>query len=244
MPTKEHPVTIIEGDCLVSLRGLPDGCADAVLTDPPYGLKWVDNGFLKKNLVNKDAANSWDARPSRADLDLIRSKAPVCVIWGGNYFAGDLGDFRAPLVWDKKTGNNSFADGEMAWTSFDTGTLRIFRHQWCGAFRDSERGEKNVHPTQKPVALMRWCIQQLPAGCDVILDPFAGSGTTGVAAVLEGRRAILIEKEPAYVEIIRRRIAHALEQERTALFPAHQARPLPDAPKIGDDDMWKAKPKK
>ena len=101
------------------------------------------------------------------------------IIWGGNYFADILGAWKGPLVWNKLTGKTSYADGEMAWSDV-VGTMRIFTHQWCGAFKDSERGER-VHPTQKPVALITWCIS-LAGDAQTILDPFAGSGTTGRAA--------------------------------------------------------------
>lgn len=120
--------------------------------------------------------------------------------------ASIIGDCKAPLVWNKLTGNNSYADGELAFSNI-AGTLRIFNHQWCGAFKDSERGEKAVHPTQKPVELMRWCIGLAGKNAQTILDPFAGSGTTGRAAKDLGRKCVLIEKEERYAEICARRMA-------------------------------------
>ena len=87
-----------------------------------------------------------------------------------------------PLIWDKGTGDNTFADGELGWTSFKTGTLRIFRHQWCGAFKDSERGVKAQHPTQKPIALYKWCLHRFASGGYKILDTHLGSGSSAIAA--------------------------------------------------------------
>jgi len=116
-----------------------------------------------------------------------------------------LGDCKAPLLWDKQTGANLRGDGELAWTSFRTGTLRIFRHQWCGAFKDSERGEINLHPTQKPIALMTWCLSFFPE-TRIILDPFLGSGTTAVACKQLNRRFIGIEINPDYCKIARERL--------------------------------------
>jgi len=217
LPTDENPVAIIHGDCLDILPQIPAGAVDAVVTDPPYGLEWSGTGYKKQPKLNHVAAKTWDKKPDKFLLQQIKSISKSAIIWGGNYLADELGSFVAPLIWDKMTGSNTFADGELAWTSFKTGTMRIFRHQWCGAFKDSERGQVNYHPTQKPVALMRWCIQRLPKNADIILDPFAGSGTTGVAAVLEGRKCILIEKDARYVEVIRKRIKHALCESPTQL---------------------------
>ena len=140
------------------------------------------------------------------------TQSSECIIWGGNYFAADLGDWTGPLVWDKATGNNTYADGELAWTNC-VKTLRIYRHQWCGAFKDSERGQVNVHPTQKPIAVMVWSISHTKAS--VILDPFCGSGTTLVAAKKLGRRYIGIDICEKYVAIAKNR----LRDTERPLFP-------------------------
>jgi DNA modification methylase len=200
---EENGITIYNADCREVLPHLEK--VDLVLTDPPYGLKWSGTGFDKQPLLNHKEAAAWDNRPSGELLKLAISSGKDSVVWGGNYFANDLGTFVSPLIWDKMTGNNPFADGELAWTSFRSGTLRIFKHQWCGAFKDSERGEKSIHPTQKPVALMQWCINIAPKA-QTILDPFMGSGTTLVAAKQLGRKAIGIELEEKYCEIAVKRL--------------------------------------
>lgn len=204
-------VTLYLGDCRDILPQLK---ADAVITDPPYGIfkKTGNNGnmFGKDTIYSvDDTAARWDIRPSKELLDLCISVAPYFIIWGGNYLAGHLGECRGPLVWNKQTGNNSYADGEIAWSNV-TGTCRIITHQWCGAFKDSERGQRAVHPTQKPVAVMQWCIDFIDG--NIILDPFMGSGTTGVAAVKMGRQFIGIEAEVKYFEIALRRIEEATHQ--------------------------------
>jgi len=209
-------VQLYLGDCLEILPTLEAGSVDAVITDPPYGVHTEANyrGFMADR-IGQDAM-LWDKRPDDALLQYVKRFAPLAVIWGFGYLADILGSCVSPLVWDKKTGANFFADGELAWTSFPTGTLRIFRHQWCGCFKDSERGEKAQHPTQKPVALMEWCIER----CDkygtikTILDPFMGSGTTGVACVNTGRNFIGIEVNPEYYAIAEKRIAEAQMQPR------------------------------
>jgi len=201
---QDNAVTIYHGDCREILPGLE--LVDLVLTDPPYGLAWGGTGFTRIKYTNWHEAAEWDKRPSSYLFQIIKNRGKECIIWGGNYFAESLGSFVSPLIWDKMTGANTFADGELAWTSFKKGTLRIFRHQWCGVFKDSERGAINFHPTQKPIALMTWCIEQAD-NPQTILDPFMGSGTTLRAAKDLGRKAIGIEIEEKYCEIAARRMA-------------------------------------
>jgi len=209
-------VKLYLGNCLDVLPTLKAGSFDAVITDPDYGIHdhKKRTGFIKSRI--DEGANDWAGRPSNETLHIIKGMSPLVVIWGFGYFASALGDCVSPLVWDKQTGNNNFADGELAWTSFKAGTLRIFRHQWCGCFKDSERGKKAQHPTQKPIDLMKWCIKR----CDkygkvnTIIDPFMGSGTTGVACVQMGRNFIGIEIDPGYFEIAKKRISEAQMQPR------------------------------
>ena len=207
---QDESCTIYCGDCREILPNLPK--VDLVLTDPPYGIfKRVDSGIMfgKATIYSIDqSATKWDKKPDKNTLDLVTAKAPQYIIWGGNYMADHLGSCSGPLVWNKLTGNNSYADGELAWSNV-AGTLRIFTHQWCGAFKDSERGLRAVHPTQKPVALFKWCIG-LANNPRTVLDPFMGSGTTLVAAKNLGLRAIGIEIEEQYCEIAARRLAQAV----------------------------------
>lgn len=197
-------IVIYHGDCREILPQLPN--ADLVLTDPPYGVHVEVNrrGFMAYR-QGQDAAK-WDVRPDDTTIKLTLERGIQSIVWGFGYFANVLGPCCAPLVWDKQTGDNYFADGELAWTSFKTGTLRIFRHQWCGCFKDSERTERAQHPTQKPVALFTWCIA-LSNEPNTILDPFMGSGTTLRAAKDLGRKAVGIEIEERYCEIAAKRLA-------------------------------------
>lgn len=205
--------TLYLGDCRDVLPTLAR--VDAVVTDPPYGIFKSTDGdgkmFGKDTIYSVDnTAAEWDSRPCDETFAAVVSAAPLYAIWGGNYFAKSLGDSKGLLVWNKLTGGNSYADGECAFTNL-VGTMRIFTHQWCGAFKDSERGERAIHPTQKPVALMKWCISFAPKS-NHILDPFMGSGTTGVAAVQMGKSFIGIEREEKYFEIACRRIEDAQRQ--------------------------------
>ena len=204
---------LIEADCRDVLPVLPK--VDAVVTDHPYGIfkaRGGDGRMFGNDTIYSvdDSAAEWDVRPDGELLALVRAAAPLWTIWGGNYMAGDLGDTKGLLIWNKLTGNNSYADGECAFTN-KVGTMRIMTHQWCGPFKDSERGERAIHPTQKPVAVMRWCISYAK-NAQTILDPFMGSGTTGVAAVQMGRDFIGIEREPRYFEIACKRIEQAQRQ--------------------------------
>ena len=141
------------------------------------------------------------------------------IVWGGNHLAHVLGKSHGVLIWDKKCQewDDTFSDAEMAWTNLITRT-KVFRHLWVGALRESEHGVgMRYHPTQKPVELMKWCMGFAPAAD--ILDPFMGSGTTGVAAVQFGRKFIGIEIEPRYFDIACEWIENAQRQASLILEP-------------------------
>lgn len=192
----DSAVTIYHGDCrqLVPLMGR----FDLLLTDPPYGIG--EHGG-KARTRGKSTANhqcmGWDnERPERWVFDLLLSKSDRQMIFGGNYFADTLPASRCWLYWRKLMGGD-FADGELVWTSLDA----VVRE-----FTKPNKGGSNEHPTQKPVEVIQWCIQ-LAGDVETILDPFAGSGTTGVAAKNLGKKAVLIEREEAYCEIAARRLS-------------------------------------
>ena len=200
------------GDCRDILPTLPK--VDAVCTDPPYGIGESN----KKNLSRGTMAApidygdfEWDQEPITDELlQAVRDKAKWQIIFGGNYYA--LPPSPCWLIWDKLNGDSDFADCEMAWTNLRQAVRRI-RFLWCGMLRGN--GEtRGDHPTQKPVAVMRWCISQLPADAKTVLDPFMGSGTTGVACAGTGRRFIGIERESKYFDAACKRIDDAYRQPR------------------------------
>ena len=201
----ELPINqILQGDCLEVMKTFPDKSIDLILTDLPYGI-YSDKkvtGFAKKRI--DWGLGNWDIKVGKNYFDEMFRISKNQVIFGLQYYIDCLLPTKEVWVWDKKTGNNFFADGELAWTSY-SGTLRIFRHQWCGAFKDSERKEKSQHPTQKPVELMKWCMRNTKEN-DIILDPFLGSGTTAVAAKQLGRKYIGIEISEKYCQIARDRL--------------------------------------
>lgn len=211
------------GDCREIMPTLVK--PDAVISDPPYGSglsmdyaerfkaqsgKWWKNTDRRtqkrhKALVGDDAPFD----PS----DIFKLGVSKIVLWGANWYANRLPDRGGWWMWDKRKGIEDaewpMGEGELAWTNIGKG-IRIYRHKWFGLLRDSEKGEHH-HPTQKPVALMKWCIQKI-GEADVILDPYMGSGTTGVACVQMGRKFIGIEIDPNYFEIACKRIREAYAQ--------------------------------
>ena len=204
--------TLYLGDCRDILPTLPK--VDAVITDPPYGIGEAagKNASRSKVAVSQDYGDDgWDDAPVEdALMKMVREAGKWAVIFGGNYYA--MPPARCWLVWDKENGANDFADCELAWTNLPKAVRRI-RYMWHGMLRANGEA-RGDHPTQKPIGVMSWAINHVPAPCATILDPFMGSGTTGVAAMNLQRAFIGIEREPKYFDIARRRIEDAQRQGR------------------------------
>ncbi len=210
--------TLYNADCLDVLKTLGDGSVDAVVTDPPYGIGYshgAKSGVLAKTTQFVGRKVIGDNKPFNPAPWLAYRHL---ILWGANHYADELPARSRWLIWDKRDGVNSNdqADCEMAWTN-DTRPARLFHHRWMGMLKASERGIPRVHQTQKPVALMEWCLSFLPEGCTV-LDPFMGSGTTGVACMNTGRNFIGIEIDPGYHAIAKRRIEEAKAAAESKLF--------------------------
>jgi site-specific DNA-methyltransferase (adenine-specific)/modification methylase len=198
-PVKIGNATLYLGDCMDILPTL--GNVDAVITDPPYGIDVGSMGMGKGKKASEFERFDWDV--SAPDVSGLLKIADVVIIWGGNYFA--LPASGCWLAWDKVQ-QFSGADLELAWTNLKT-PIKAFRMSRVEAYG----GMDKQHPTQKPLALMKWCIEQA-GNPQTILDPFAGSGTTGVAAIQLGRSFIGIEREPKYFDIACKRIEQAVAQ--------------------------------
>jgi DNA modification methylase len=209
---------LILGDSEQVLHGLP--VFDAVVSDPPYGIgEAAGKNKSRGNIaVAKDyGCDEWDNKPVSEDLlHMLVEAGRWKIIFGGNYYA--LPATSCWLVWDKLNGENDFADCELAWTNLPKAVRRI-RYLWNGMLRANgeERGD---HPTQKPVGVMAWALNQLPAGTRTIIDPFMGSGTTGVACALAGLTFTGIERETRYFDAACRRIEAAYKQPRLFAEPA------------------------
>jgi DNA modification methylase len=200
-PYYEHAgITIYHGDCREILPELP--LMDLLLTDPPYGINADRDRKSQKNGWVDYGSSGWDK--IRAPDDLLsecRSKARDNVIWGGNYFA--LPPTMGWLVWDKCQRDFSLADGELAWTN-QTRALRI-----CSISRAAALQDGRQHPTQKPIALMKWCISLFP-DTENLLNPFCGSGTSLIAAKAYSIPAIDIEAEERYCELAAKRLSQEI----------------------------------
>ncbi len=145
----------------------------------------------------------------------------IQIWWGANYYAHALPPSKCWLVWDKENTGN-FADAELAWCS-DKSAVRIFKHMWNGLMKDSEKGQRRVHPTQKPVALAGWCFEKYGSGYDVIYDPFLGSGISVIAAENLGRAVYGCELSPEYIDVIITRWERHTGQTATLLSRQEEA---------------------
>lgn len=192
------------------------GRVDAVVSDPPYGIGYAHGGGggkLARSTVFAHMPIVGDDQPFDPALWI---KQPA-ILWGGNHFADKLPASQSWLIWDKRCADysNDQADSEMAWTNLGF-PARMFRHVWNGMLRGPESKTPRVHPTQKPIALMEWCLGFVPKA-NTILDPFAGSGTTAVACERMGRQCTAIELDPDYFEIMCRRVDEQVRQPRLEL---------------------------
>ena len=188
------------GDCREILPTLPK--VDAVITDPPYGLGNRLHGGKGEWSGQFEVAPEGDRAITGDGIVEAFANYPAAIVWGGNYY--QLPPVRGWLLWDKMQEHSS-GHAEMAWTNLDI-PVRTFRYA-----RAQLASEGKEHPTQKPVPLMLWCLSFLP-NAKSVLDPFMGSGTTGVAAMKLGRKFIGIEREPKYFDIACERIARAQAQ--------------------------------
>jgi site-specific DNA-methyltransferase (adenine-specific) len=195
--------TIYHGDC----RGiLPTLQVDTICADPPFGI----------NLEARRGGNRSKLAAALNDYRIFGDDEPFdpahllgfrrVILWGGNHFASRLPDTRCWLLWDKRKGGKSDdqADAEIAWTNFDEPT-RLYSHLWRGMIKDSEKDERRITPTQKPVSLMRWCLTVAkPLG--VVCDPYMGSGSTLRAALDMGFPCVGIDVEERLCEAAARRL--------------------------------------
>jgi site-specific DNA-methyltransferase (adenine-specific) len=192
---------IILADCMDIMRDMPDKYFELAIVDPPYGIGLHGANMIKnKSDSDRIFKIEWDqVAPDKLYFNELFRISNNQIIWGGNYFLDILGFCKAPIIWDKLNGDSLYADGEMAWTSKDLPkNLKIFRHQWCGAFKASERNTIKIHPTQKPVALYRWLLQKYAKPGDKIIDTHSGSGSLAIACHIEKFDFLSIEKDEDY----------------------------------------------
>ena len=196
---------------------------DALVTDPPYGIgesggKSASRGKSAGGVAVADKYEhlSWDGAIADKEIQTAREICTHHIIFGGNYYP--LPPTKCWLVWNKLNGDTDFADCELAWTNLNKAVRKI-DFLWNGMIR-AEKHIERVHPTQKPVGVMQFCLDQLPSAAHTVFDPFMGSGTTGVACVQSGKSFVGIEREPSYFDMACQRIQEAVNQPRLFDEPA------------------------
>ena len=210
----EHRLMCGDSTGAGSVAILMDGeKADMVFTDPPYGVDVVSNdgkvgadfGIAKKGIYSKVIADE-TTETAKKSYTVLKNFSSKMIIWGGNYFVDFLDFSDGWLIWDKRgdTGiRNTFADAEMAWCSFHT-PVRIYKQIWNGMIREGEH-EQRVHPTQKPVKMLGEILKDFTEPKNKILDVFGGSGSTLIACEQLGRKCYMMELDPKYCDVIRKR---------------------------------------
>lgn len=194
---------LINADCMDAFPDLEK--VDAVVTDPPYGLgDWNNRGSNKKRKFDSDKTQQWDEAITQEHIDEMIRLSKYQIFWGANYYLDLLKRSKQMLIWNKGIRNMHFNDCEIAWCNQWKEASRMFDLSPAGLQKD--------HPTQKPLQLMIWCLDQLPNGVKTILDPFMGSGTTGVACIKRGLSFVGIERDPNYYDLACFRIKEAYEQ--------------------------------
>lgn len=192
-------------DCLEYMRSLPDKYFDLCIADPPYGIgecgaKNHSRGKLAK--AKEYTAKDWDFRPLSNDyFSEILRVSKNAIIWGANHFISKLPyDSSCWIVWDKQNGNNDFADCELAWTNCK-GAVRRFTFRWAGMLQGNmKHKEERIHPTQKPIALYAWLLDNYAKEGDKIFDPFLGSGSSRIATYKKGYDFYACELDKDYYD--------------------------------------------
>lgn len=209
----KHRLLCGDSTSMDAVERLMDGApADAVYTDPPYGIKVVGkngkvggdnlakNGVYASIIGDDTTDTAIDAYNLCAGLGV-----PVLILWGGNYFADKLPASSCWIVWDKRgdMASNNFADCELAWTNLGK-PARVYKQVWSGMIKEGESG-KRVHPTQKPVALAEWCLEQFAPGSKTVLELFLGSGSSLIACEKTNRSCYGVEMSQDYCDVIVKR---------------------------------------
>ena len=217
-------ITLLHSDCMDYMRKISDKAFDLAIVDPPYfdgpqKLGFYGNGTSSEGVERGayEKIGTWEPPGPEYFAELFRvSKNQI--VWGANHFIASF-PINSPgwIVWDKCNQGSDFADCELAWTSFDRGA-RLFPFMWNGMLQGSPQNgrvmqgnkalnEKRIHPTQKPVALYRWLLKNYASPGDRILDTHLGSGSSAIAAEVEGFDFVGMDKEHAYWEAAQERLS-------------------------------------
>ena len=195
-------------NCMKYMARCKDNQFDLAIVDPPYGIKPVSNFGVKETIKFDKKDVEWDIKPNQIYFDELFRISKNQIICGGNYFK--LNGTRCFLIWDKKNGNNPFADCEYAWTSFKT-SARIFRYFWLGSH--IHKKENIIHPTQKPVALYKWLLTNYAKPGDKLIDTHSGSGSFRIAAYDLGFDLVSCELDKDYFNDNENRFQNHISQK-------------------------------
>lgn len=207
--------TIYHGDCLKIMPYIKDKSIDLVLTDPPYGIGGDKGVGGDGKYPRRKYTDTWDeSRPSKECFDKMLRVGRKIIIFGGNFFTDLLPVNGHWIVWDKSGDVNfrdTFSDAELAWTNINKQSVKKYTVIQRGFIMQEK---PKLHPTQKPLRLFEAIIRDYSEKDNIVLDPFAGSGTTGVACANLGRNYILIERELKYCQIAEERIKNETRQQK------------------------------
>ena len=206
-------ITLINGDCMEFMQTQKDKSFDLAIVDPPYG---IDAGNYEragtqggKSLAKCKIYHSgdWDKNiPPKEYFEELKRVSENQIIWGGNYFLDYLSNTNCMIVWDKDNGRNRYADCEIAWTSFNS-AVRKFLWRWHGFLQENNKHkQQRIHPTEKPIALYEWLLQNYAQPGQKILDTHGGSMSIAIAAHKMGFDLTIIEKDPVYYEQAKKRL--------------------------------------
>jgi len=219
-------IELLNIDCMEYMRGLPDKAFDLAIVDPPYGIDAANtfggderksgNGAANKTAFEK---KDWDLNvPDKSYFDELMRVSKNQIIWGANYMSNFLPPSMGWIVWDKDNGTTKFSDAEIAFSSFNR-ALRIWKYTWNGMLQgDMKNKELRIHPTQKPVKLYEWLLQNYAKQGDRILDTHLGSGSSAIAAHYGGFDFVGCELDTDYFNASSKRFEQATAQ--LAMFGA------------------------
>ena len=215
--TKDIISEVYNMDCIAGMKKYPDKYFDLAIVDPPYGIGAGSKKFINRKTANKRAEtfykdNDWDkCTPELEYWKELMRVSKNWIVWGGNYFTKYLPPARCFIVWDKKTGANSYADCELALTNIDS-NARIITKFWLGAHAQDDDGR--IHPTQKPIMVYDFIYQNYAKEGDKILDTHLGSGSSRIAAYRNGFDFVGFEIDKDYFEAREKRFKTELMQPR------------------------------
>ena len=205
-------IELLNCDCMEYMATVPDKYFDLAIVDPPYG---IDMGNKINSVTGgvKHIAKDWDKyTPTQEYWDELFRVSKNQIVWGGNYFMSKIKrDSPCWIFWDKNNGDSLFADGEMAWTSFDS-PVRLAKIHWCGSAAKHETGQNKIHPTQKPIKLYEWLLMKYAKKGQRILDTHLGSGSSAIAAHYFGVDFVGCELDKDYFEAAKARFDMATKQ--------------------------------